>query len=219
MNNRILDSIKETKFENNKYFKEIIEHFINGYASDNSRVNVTEKGIIVKANDRAGSRTLIFTLKNNCLEVKIDRTVNSYKYQDIILYDEAGIMMKRSKCVANLSENANKFISENPDILTSELDLLGQKQSIYSAKIFKNVDYKEVVRPTNYGLTGSYTHKNVFYDERGARTGSLIEGEFKALEGSNISSLEFPSADKVVITHEEDLSDSFDYQYPNSRKL
>ncbi len=212
-------NIENTKFGKNIYFKEIVLEFLNSYNQNQVQPNIQEELISIRTNDMAGARDITFAIKNNQLEIIINRMIDMVRYQDILLYDAVGIMMKRSNCIAFLKPSANLFVNDDPSILASEFSLLGQKNSIYSSKIFKSINFTEVERPSNYGLIGKYINKQESYNDKGLREGKLIEGEFPVLETNSISSLEFPSIEKVKVTSETDLTDLQEYTYPNNRML
>lgn len=219
MSEELLNKILTSEFGKNKYYIEIIKSFIENYPKDTTRININSRDIHIKANDIAGSRDIYFDLNSyNNLKIKVDRNVDLYKYQNIIIYDEKGVMIERSIAVAKIKDNINQEF-DNKDILVEEFSEIGKNASIYTGKIFDMIDYKYIKRAENYSLDGFYSHKNVTYDEKGVRSGKLIEGFFNVLESSSISSLDFPSDDNIKITNTKNLNDDNIYMYPNSRSL
>ena len=151
--------------------------------------------------------------------IKVNRSVDLMKFQDIIVYDNQGIMMERINSQAKLKKDINEKFKNMPDILVEEFNELGQHPSIYTGQIFKNINLRIVKRPDNFGLDGLYSQKNVSYDERGLMNGKIVEGTFKVLNSSSINTLDFPNESDINITREEILDDDNVYGYPNSRSL
>ena len=87
MNESIMENVKESKFGINKYFLAIIKGFLEKYMNENSRINMIDSQMMVKAGDKLGSREITFSLKEDSLIVIVDRNIDFRKYQDIIEYD------------------------------------------------------------------------------------------------------------------------------------
>ncbi len=219
MNEKILNDLQTSNFGNNKCFLTIIKTFIEKYVDENSRINVLDSEINVKADDKIGSRVITFSLKNGNLFVVVDRMIDLRRYHDVIEYDQEGIMMKRTSVNALVKESANKLASFDPEIVAHEFENLGEEATLYTGMIFQSVDIRKIERPDNYGLVGNYSHKNTTYDDRGIGLSNLIEGNFNVLETSSLSNLEFPDEKNIKITNQEKYDDTNNYAYPNSRSL
>ncbi len=216
MNDKLISKLDESKFGNNKYYKEIIKEFISEY----QRVTISSDLIEIKENDQVGSKNICFSIREDGnLVIKVNRSVDLMKFQDIIVYDNQGIMMERINSQAKLKKDINEKFKNMPDILVEEFNELGQHPSIYTGQIFKNINLRIVKRPDNFGLDGLYSQKNVSYDERGLMNGKIVEGTFKVLNSSSINTLDFPNESDINITREEILDDDNVYGYPNSRSL
>jgi len=219
MSDNLLKEFEKTKFGTNKYYSEIIKEFINGY--DTSRIKISDDLIEVKANDRAGSREMYFRInEEGKLIVKINRNMDLLRFQNIIIYNNDGIMMERSDSQAELKKDINEKFKDKLSILQEEFDELGKNQTIYTGKIFNNIRLRTIKRPENFGLEGIYNQRAVSYDERGLMKEKIIEGTFNVLNSSSISTLEFPSDQDINITKEEEYDDRNNHMiYPNSRSL
>ena len=94
MNENLISELEKSQFGKNKYYLEIIKEFISDYES--SRANINDDLITVTANDKAGSRNIEFTINElDRLVIKVNRTMDLIKFQDVIVYDNQGIMMER----------------------------------------------------------------------------------------------------------------------------
>lgn len=217
MNNKILSNLENSKFGLNKYYKEIIMEFINEY--DSSRININDDIISIKVSDKIGSRDITFNIDDlGRLKIKINRNFDMMRIQDIIVYDDHGVMLERTNCQAELKHDVNDKFKDNKKALEEEFNELGFP-SIYTGQIFKSINLKKIKRPENYGIDGTYIHKVIEYDERGLMNGKNLEGTVNILNSNSISSLEFPNDSDVAITKEEILDDNNTYEYPNSRSL
>ena len=219
MNENLISELEKSQFGKNKYYLEIIKEFISDYES--SRANINDDLITVTANDKAGSRNIEFTINElDRLVIKVNRTMDLIKFQDVIVYDNQGIMMERCNTQAELKKDVNEKFGDQPNILAEEFKTLGVNPSIYTNQIFKNIRYKKVTRPDNFGLIGFYTSKEVSYDEKGLMKGKVIEGTFNVLKSNSISTLEFPNLEDIVVTKENEMNDNeSEAIYPNSRSL
>ena len=216
MNEKFLEDLKKSQFGNNKIYLTIIKGFIEKYINDNSRIEVLDSEIKVKASDRAGSRDIIFSINNDNLIVIVDRCIDLRRYNDYIEYDSDGVMIKRTSISSLMKKNANE---QDSSILTNELEHIGTP-TLYTGQIFETIDLKTIERPKNYGLDGFYSHKSISYDDRGMQSGTYIEGTFNVLDATSISNLEFPDEKNVKITKNETLDDDhIEYGYPSSRTL
>ena len=219
MNESIMENVKESKFGINKYFLAIIKGFLEKYMNENSRINMIDSQMMVKAGDKLGSREITFSLKEDSLIVIVDRNIDFRKYQDIIEYDSEGIMMKRKSISSLMKKNVNNLLIDKPSILIEEFENFGDP-TLNTGKIFDVMDIKTIERPSNYGLDGFYTHKRVAYDDKGMMKGNYIEGKFNVLKSNSLSNLEYPNENDIEIIKQEILDDSItDYTYPSSRRL
>ncbi len=219
MNESIMENVKESKFGINKYFLAIIKGFLEKYMNENSRINMIDSQMMVKAGDKLGSREITFSLKEDSLIVIVDRNIDFRKYQDIIEYDSEGIMMKRKSISSLMKKNVNNLLIDKPSILIEEFENFGDP-TLNTGKIFDVMDIKTIERPSNYGLDGFYTHKRVAYDDKGMMKGNYIEGKFNVLKSNSLSNLEYPNENDIEIIKQEILDDSItDYTYPSSRSL
>ncbi len=219
MNESIMENVKESKFGINKYFLAIIKGFLEKYMNENSRINMIDSQMMVKAGDKLGSREITFSLKEDSLIVIVDRNIDFRKYQDIIEYDSEGIMMKRKSISSLMKKNVNNLLIDKPSILIEEFENFGNS-TLNTGKIFDVMDIKTIERPSNYGLDGFYTHKRVAYDDKGMMKGNYIEGKFNVLKSNSLSNLEYPNENDIEIIKQEILDDSItDYTYPSSRTL
>lgn len=214
-----MENVKESKFGINKYFLAIIKGFLEKYMNENSRINMIDSQMMVKAGDKLGSREITFSLKEDSLIVIVDRNIDFRKYQDIIEYDSEGIMMKRKSISSLMKKNVNNLLIDKPSILIEEFENFGDP-TLNTGKIFDVMDIKTIERPSNYGLDGFYTHKRVAYDDKGMMKGNYIEGKFNVLKSNSLSNLEYPNENDIEIIKQEILDDSItDYTYPSSRRL
>ena len=219
MNQDLIKKIKESNFGVNKYYVEIIKEFIENYSKNDVRVNVKEDSINLQIKDLSGSKFILFSIKDGNLLIKVDKTVGLKKYQEVIVYDDYGVMLLRTNCQAILKSKINEMFKDRLDILEHEFSKLGRETSIYTGMIFDSIDLKTVKRPENFGLNGLYTHKNVSYDESGEMSGKQIEGNFNVLNGHSISTLEFPKEEDITNLKEENLNDKDIFVYDGASKL
>ena len=218
MNENIIKDLENTKFGSNKYYLEIIKEFISKYESP--RITINDEEISVKTVDNAGIKEIYFTIKSDNLEIKMNRNINLVKIQDIIVYDNQGIMMERTNAQAELKNDVNEKFKDKAPILIEEFKELGKDFTIYTNQIFKNIRYKKIKRPDNFSLTGLYQSKDISYDERGLMKGKVIEGNFNVLKSNSISTLEFPREEDIIVTKEDIMDDKeSEVVYPNSRTL
>ncbi|MBR3660341.1 MAG: hypothetical protein IKN63_00360 [Bacilli bacterium] len=209
--------LEESVFGENKYYVEIIKSFIEGYPKDTTRVIIDNDKVELKVSDIIGSKLITFK-KNSAgrLKINIDRVVNLIRYQDTIIYDDYGVMMERSSCMATLNPSVNEKV--NSDDLALELDNLGENLSGQANLIYENINLKKVIRPENFALDGKYIHQRIVYDN-GKEIKNLIEGTFKVLSSKSITSLDFPKEDDVKIVRNENFILEDTYEYPNNRSL
>ena len=214
-----MNDLEITKFTNNKYYLEIIKGFISGYTSP--RINISDNLINVKANDRVGSKEIEFTINDlDRLEIKVNRTSDLVRFQDIIFYDNQGIMMERINTQAELKKDANEKFQDRPNVLASELREIGYMPSIYTNQIFNSIHSRKIIRSDNFNLQGLYIEKDIHYDTNGLMHQKLVEGTFNVLKSNSISTLEFPKEDDLTITREDEFDDNdITTNYPNSRSL
>ena len=218
MNEKILNDLEKSKFGDNKYYKEIIKEFISEYQFP--RVTINNDLIEIESGDKVGSRDISITLNDSSnLVVKVNRNFDMMRFQDIIVYDNKGIMIERTNTQTELKKDINEKFKDNQNVLLDEFNELGQHPSIYTGEIFKSINLRKIKRAENYNINGLYTHKEIFYDEHGLMNGKIMEGTFNVLNSDSISSLEFPNESSVFITKEEILDDNNIYGYPNSRSL
>ncbi|MBQ8891856.1 MAG: hypothetical protein IJ068_03215 [Bacilli bacterium] len=213
MSEEILKELETSDFGTNKYYVEIIKEFINNFPKESTRVIIKQDYVYLKIKDLSGIKTINFTIENNCLKIKIDKTIDFMKYQDTIIYDDYGVMLERTHCKSKLKSDINEKFGENQEVLTHELNNLGTEHSIYTGSIFENIDYKKVTRPENFGLDGTYIHRYMQYDMNGQLNGNEIQGTFKVLNSNSISNLEIPEEKDVIVTQEKLLVDDNSYTY------
>ena len=219
MKENLNDELKNTKFGKNKYYVEIIKNFISGYSFP--RVTINDDSINVIATDRGGSRDIEITINElDRLVIKVNRNVGLERFQDIIVYDNQGIMMERTNTKAELKKDVNEKFQDRPNILVEEFKELGEIPTVYTNQIFNNIRFKKIIRPDNFGINGLYKQKDIFYDERGLMKSKVVEGTFNVLKSNSISTLEFPNTADINITKEDEFDDNdIIINYPNSRSL
>ena len=202
--------LEETEFGNNKFFNEIIKTFINQYSEiinysnygdldspNNNKVDIANNVIKFYGEDRAGSRDITITIKDENLVIDLNRLSIPYRFKTILVYDNYGVMLRRINWSGLLKDKIDSNININD--LDLEYDYLEENGNNIIEKLFNSFDYKEVKRPDNYGLTGKYFHRNMKMLENGEKEDGILEGEFRVLESSSISSLEFPSEEKITV--------------------
>ena len=221
MNEELLRKIEEGNFGNNKYYIEIIKEFINSFPQENMRIVLEPDHIYLKIKDLSGIKIVLFTLSDNNIKIKMDKTVNYIKYQDIIVYDEYGVMVERTNSWAEIKNDVNKKFRNNESILASELDSMGEIITPYTGMVFKTVDSRKIKRPENYGLEGNYVHKSISFDSNAKLSGREIEGSFDVLNGNSIITLDFPLEEDVKVTRDQLLIDNnniYSYQDIENKK-
>ena len=213
-----LSKLEESTFGDNRYYVEIIKSFIEGYPLDSTRVFIDNDRVELKVNDLVGTKMITFKeTSDGKLKINIDRNVDLVRYQDVLIYDDHGVMMERSSCMAILQKDVNKKV-ESTD-LALELNNLGENLSGRASEIYQSINMKKVTRPENFGLEGNYIEKRVVYGKDGNPNQNLIQGKFNVLNSSSISSLEFPNEENILLTNSENFIQKDTYEYPNSRSL
>lgn len=210
--------LEESTFGENKYYVEIIKSFIEGYPKDTTRVIIDNDKVELKVSDMVGSKFITFRKNSDGrLKINIDRSVDLVRYQDTIIYDDHGVMMERSSCMATIKPDVNEKVQ--PADLALELSNLGENLSGHANEIYQSVNLRKVTRPENFGLEGNYIQKRIVFDQEGKENKNVIEGTFNVLSFGSVSSLEFPKDEDIKVINKEDFIREDNYEYPNSRSL
>ena len=213
MSEELNKKLEESVFGTNKYYLEIIKEFVNNLSKEDTRIVIEQDNVYLKVKDLSGVKIINFNLDNNCLRIKIEKSIDFRKYQEVIIYDEYGVMLERIRSKAELKQDINDKFQDNQEIITAELNNLGQNQSIYTGSIFESVDIKKVKRPSNFSLDGIYSHRSMKYDNMGQMNGHELEGTFKVFKSGSIFTLEIPDEHDVIVTKEQLLVDDKEYTY------
>ena len=220
MSQELNKKLEESVFGSNKYYVEIIKEFVSELKKENTRTIIESNNVHLEVKDLSGIKIINFTLNNDCLQIKIEKSIDFRKYQEVITYDKYGVMLERIRSKAELKHDINEKFRDNQEVIASELNNLGENQSIYTGSIFDNIDVKKVKRPDNFGLDGIYLHRFMKYDNDGQMKGHELQGTFKVLDSGSIFMLEIPDEKDIEVTNEKLLVDDKEYTYrePNGFK-
>ena len=205
MSDELLKKI-EGVFGNNKYYVAIVNEFIDSFPKENTRIVINNDNINMKIKDLSGIKNVSFSLQDNYLKIKVDKTIDFRKYQDIITYDNYGVMLERTRSASIIKPNVNEEFRGKPQDLNQELDIVGENLTSKTGLVFDSIDYRKVKRPDNFGLDGLYVHKRIHYDQFGKLDGSELQGTFKVLDSNSISTLEIPDENEVLVVKQQILN-------------